>query len=446
MKTGTPDSGELITVGIVGAGPAGLSMARALKKRGVSYLQYEKHSDVGGIWDIENPGSPMYESAHFISSRDMSGFLDFPMPKSFPDYPSNRDILTYTRQFADHYGLYEHIVFNSEVKKTTYLNGEWHVESTDGRVRRFRYLVCANGVTWHAKMPNWPGRFEGGVRHSQTHKKGSDLQGKRVLVVGLGNSGVDIACDAAIHAREAYVSMRRGYHFIPKHVFGMPTDQFGSMSYGWPLSVRRWVFGLILRLQLGNLRRIGLPSPDHKLFESHPLMNSQLIYHLQHGNIQAKPDIEYLDGSTVVFRDGTRLEVDEIICATGYDMKVPYVDEAYFQWSGGRPQLFMTAFNPRYDSLFSIGLLEVNSSAYTLFDHIAHMIANYIVDACQGNVNTRSALRELMYRPVDLSGGIKLVSSDRHQAYVDLVAFKKRIRQLSKRMGWMPLKAGNFLK
>lgn len=102
---------------IIGAGPAGLSAARTFAGLGIDYEQFERHTDVGGIWDIDNPGSPMYESAHFISSRDTSGFFDFPMPKHFGDYPKRTQILEYTRNFADTFGLRERITFDCSVEK-----------------------------------------------------------------------------------------------------------------------------------------------------------------------------------------------------------------------------------------------------------------------------------------------------------------------------------------
>lgn len=182
-----------------------------------------RHTDVGGIWDIDNPGTPMYKSAHFISSRDKSGFYDYPMPASFADYPSRTQILDYTRAFADEFGLRQRIRFGTSVTSVTEDSGVWTVHTTDGTIQA-RAVIACSGVTWDARMPDVPGTFDGEIIHSVNYRDTSQFAGKRVLIVGLGNSGADIACDAAASADTAYISTRRGYHFIPKHILGEPSD------------------------------------------------------------------------------------------------------------------------------------------------------------------------------------------------------------------------------
>lgn len=340
---------------VIGAGPAGLSAARALKRLGIPYDQYERHTDVGGIWDIDNPGTPMYETAHFISSRNTSGFFDFPMPRTFPDYPSNRQILRYTRDFAAAYGLYDAIRFATPVESVERAGDGWTVTLGDGSRHDYRAVICATGTTWTPRVPDHPGTFTGEIRHSSAYRSPLELRGKRVLIVGLGNSGADIACDAAANADAAFISVRRGYHVIPKHIFGIPTDEFAEKGPSLPLWLERALFGLLLRLAVGDASRQGLPKPDHKLFESHPLLNAQLLHYLQHGDIRAKADVERYDGREVVFVDGSRERIDLVLYATGYDMHMPYMPDDAFAWNGGRPDLYMRAFSRRHRNLFGIG-------------------------------------------------------------------------------------------
>lgn len=326
----TPD----LPVVIVGAGPAGLATGRALKLRNILHAQLERYSDLGGIWDIDNPGSPMYKSAHFISSRDKSGFFDFPMPKHFADYPTREQILEYTHSLAKAYGLRENIRFNTAVTKATQgADGVWKIETSDGVIEASA-LVSATGVTWDARLPEVPGHFDDEITHS----------------VG---------------------SSRRGYHFMPKHLFGKPADQTEWL----PIWAGRFMSNLMRPLVIGGVTRWGLQRPDHKLFESHPLINSQLLHYLQHGDIYAKPGIARIDGSEVVFTDGTRAEVDLIGFATGYDWSMP---EGYVPWKAGRPQLYLNAFATTRPGLFGVSYIEVNSSAYTLFDHLANLIAQHL--------------------------------------------------------------------
>ena len=423
---------------IIGAGPGGLSAARALKAQGLDYDQFERHSDLGGLWDTGNAGSPIYDSTHFISSRDLSAFIGHPMPRAYPDYPSHRQILAYLRSFALTFGLRDKIRFNTRVERIHKLDdGLWRVELDDGSMHRYRAVICASGTNWDPNLPAIPGRFDGELRHSVTFKSGDEFRGKRVLIVGAGNSGADIACDAATHADKAFISVRRGYHFIPKHLLGVPADQFAESGPHLPLWLGRPLLKLLLGIVNGNLTRFGLPKPDHKLFESHPLMNSQLLHHLQHGNIAAKGDIERLDGHEVVFKDGSRETIDLVLCATGYQWTCRYATE-YFQWKGGRPQMALSMFSRDHSNLFGIGYLETNSSAYKLFDTCAHMIASYL--KAQRDMPQSAARFDQIIRTErpDLSGGIKFVASQRHAAYVEAHAFKTYLRKLRKRkrMGW----------
>lgn len=428
---------------IIGAGPAGLSAARALRRLGVAYDQYERHSDVGGIWDLDNPGTPMYESAHFISSRKTSGFFDFPMPEDFPDYPGHRQILRYTRDFAAAYGLRDAIRFDTAVTSVEQAGDGWEVTAEDGSRHLYRAVICATGVTWTPRMPQHPGTFDGEIRHSSSYRSSEEFRGRRVLVVGLGNSGADIACDAASVAEAAFVSVRRGYHLIPKHVFGVPSDEFSAKGPRLPLFVERPLFTALLRLLQGDLTKYGLPKPDHRLFESHPLLNSQLVHHLQHGDVAIRPDVARLDGDRVRFTDGSSERIDQIVYATGYDWDIPYA-EKYFTWNDGRPDLYLTAFNREHRNLFGLGYIEINSSAYTVFDHISDLIARYLHD--QEHAPDRAARFDRLIkqdRP-RLDGGIRFLDSPRHRTYVDAHAYRSYLAAVNRRMGWPGLTPGMF--
>jgi cation diffusion facilitator CzcD-associated flavoprotein CzcO len=429
---------------IVGAGPAGLSAARALKRLSIPYDHYERHSDVGGIWDLDNPGTPMYESAHFISSRKTSGFFDFPMPDTYPDYPSNRQILRYTRDFAAVYGLRDAIQFGCAVQRVDRTGDGWEVTLADGTRTQYRAVICATGVTWSPRSPEHPGTFNGEIRHSSTYRDPTEFRGKRVLVVGLGNSGADIACDAASNADAAFVSVRRGYHVIPKHLFGIPSDEFASRGPDLPVRIERPLMHMLLRALLGDLTKYGMPKPDHKLFESHPLLNSQLLHYLQHGDVAVRPDISSLDGDRVRFVDGTSEQIDMVLYATGYDWSIPYMDDKYFQWCDGRPDLYLSTFNRDFHNLIGLGYIEINSSAYTVFDHVSNLIAQYLHD--QRHAKNRAAEFDRLIaddRP-KLDGGINFLDSVRHRSYVDARTYRRYLADVRRRMGWKDLTAGMF--
>jgi cation diffusion facilitator CzcD-associated flavoprotein CzcO len=336
---------------IVGAGPSGLSTLRSMLNLGLKVDVFERHDSLGGIWDRRNPGTPMYESAHFISSRDLSGFIGFPMPADYPDYPRNDQVLAYLQAFANEFGLTEHIHFSTSVVSATWDRTAWVVTTSDGKTRRYRTLTCANGTQWHPLTPQFPGleSFTGEVMHSRDYSEGAQLSGKRVLVIGAGNSGVDIACDAARFASFAAISVRRGYHLVPKHILGKPADVFANTGPHLPTKVAQAVFPRLLKLTMGDPSQYGWPKPDHKILESHPIVNDQILHYLRHGDLEVRRNIERFEGADVVFGDGKREQFDLVICATGYATKVPYLDDAVFEWKGNRPRLFLRLFSPTQD-------------------------------------------------------------------------------------------------
>jgi amino acid transporter len=423
---------------IVGGGPAGLVMARAFDREGIPYDLYERHSGLGGIWDPDNDGSPVYESAHFISSKYTSHFFGFPMPADYPDYPTHRQILLYIRAFAREYGLDLKARTGVAVTSAVPSDGGWVVTLSTGETRTYRGIVCANGVTWHPRLPDYPGleRFTGELRHSVTYRSSREFQGRRVLVVGAGNSGVDIACDAAQAADAAFLSVRRGYRFVPKHIFGIPTDVFMTRGGLPPRGVvvpddpTRLVDSLV-----GDLTRYGLPAPDHELLESHPIMNTQILHHLAHGNIRAKGDVREFRADSVVFADGSEELVDLVLFATGYDYAIPYIAPDLFDWNQGRPDLYLNVLHRQLDGLYALGFVEFADAAYQRFDEMAQLV---VIDAHARR--TGEGLDELKRlraedRP-DLRGGHHYIDSPRHAAYVDSGTYQRYLAEIRDRFGF----------
>lgn len=427
---------------LVGAGPAGLVMARVLLAEGVPFDWFEKQDDVGGIWTMDNPDSPMYASAHFISSRYTSGFVGFPMSDDYPDYPSWEQVRDYIRSFARTYGLYDHVRLGTEVLSAEPFDGDrWRVRLANGEVREYDGLIAAPGVAWHPSMPSVPGAeaFAGQVRHSITYRTAQEFVGRRVLVVGAGNSGVDIACDAARSADAAYLSVRRGYRFLPKHVHGLPTDAVltGAIDPPRGVSLAGDPEALIDAL-VGDLTRLGLPAPDHELLASHPIMNTQVLHHLQHGDLIAKPDLVRLQPSGAVFADGSTAEVDLVLLATGYQYLLPFIDPALLDWERGRPRLYLNMMSRELDSLYVLGFVEFAGAAYQRFDEMAQVIALDIRARETGEY--REELRSLkQHDQPDLSGGIRYLDSDRHASYVEVETYVHYLADLRDRLGWADL-------
>ncbi len=424
-----------LDVCVVGAGPAGLTMARRLSLTGARFEIFERNSDVGGIWDIDVANSPMYESAHFISSKTLSGFPGFPMPDEYPDYPNHAQILAYIRSFADHFDLRKHVKFNTSIEHASQADdGLWELQLSDGTQRVCRYLVCANGVTWVPNEVSWPGEFNGVVRHSVTYRSHTEVRGKRVLVVGAGNSGVDIACDAAFAADQAFLSLRRGYHFIPKHVFGKPADRFAEEGPKLPNWLEIRIFTGLLRFINGDITRLGLPKPDHELFASHPIMNTQILHYLAHGDCIAKAQVKCFEGDDVVFVDGSREQVDLVITATGYKHACPYLDEGTLDMQGGRPDLYLGMFSRKHANLAVLGFVEFASAAYSRFDEMAQLIVADATAEPGSFVCQSFAELKAKHRP-NLQGMHHYIDSERHSNYVEIKAYLKTLAQVRNRLG-----------
>lgn len=424
---------------IVGAGPSGMVMARAFLREGVPFDWYERNPDFGGIWDPAHEGSPMYDSCHFISSKYTSGFYGAPMPAHFPDYPGWRDIRSYIRDAARRFGLYDHVRLGTEVTSARPLPGDrWQVTLSTGEVHEYDGLVVCPGVTWHPNRVTLPGEdeFGGTVRHSVGFYDGQEFRGKRVLVVGAGNSGVDIACDAATHADAAYLSVRRGYRFFPKHIAGLPTDAVVNGHLAPPKGVvLSSDVSALLDSVVGDVTRLGLPAPDHDALSSHPIMNTQVLHHLAHGDIVAKPDVVRLTATGAVFADGSEVELDEVLLATGYEYRMPFLDEDLFEWKQGHPQLYLNVFHRELDSLYVLGFAEFADAAYKRFDEMAQLV---VIDVNARETGVRKdELTQLKRtdRP-DLRGGVQYVDSPRHANYVERSTYMAYLAQFRDRFGW----------
>ncbi|MEO1655084.1 MAG: NAD(P)-binding domain-containing protein, partial [Bacteroidota bacterium] len=391
------------------AGPAGLATAVALKKANIPFEMVDAGNKVGGIWDIQRADTPMYQSAHFISSRTLSGFQGFPMPPDYPDYPSHALVQAYLESYAQHHELEKYIRFQTRVEKAEPLGENWSVSFANGSQKTYLGLICATGITWHLNLPKIKGDFSGAFMHSFAYKDARIFRGKRVLIIGGGNSGCDIACDAAREADEAFISLRRGYYFLPKYTLGMPSDLFKE-KYAFPhkyLDTKISEF-LLDKVLVGNLEQFGLTKPDHGLMQSHPIMNSRLIHYLGHGDIRAKRNVREFTGKKVCFEDGTSEEIDLIIAATGYKRMFPFLDEEIINPGADEKglDLYLEIFSRKFDNLFFVGGIEVASAVFGLFNRQGELIAAYL--QAQGNKTTsyQNFLHQMTRKQVNLKGKI----------------------------------------
>jgi cation diffusion facilitator CzcD-associated flavoprotein CzcO len=417
---------------LLGAGSSGLAAAKNFAQAGIPFDCLEREDDVGGNWYYGKPASSVYRSTHLISSKSLTEYADFPMPEAYPHFPSHEQAWEYLRSYARHFGLYKRIEFNTAVERIEPTEGGWNVRLADGRIRRYRGVVIANGHNWDPQRPDYAGAFDGPEIHSSEYKTPDVLEGKRVLVVGAGNSGCDIAVEAAQHAAATFQSTRRGYHYLPKFLLGKPIDLCGERLLRWrlPLWLRRRVSAALVRVALGPPDRYGLPRPDHRLFETHPIINSQMLYYVGHGRIRPKPDVKELAGTRVRFVDGSEEAIDAIVYATGFKISFPFIDAKHLNCVGGRPELYLNIFHPERDDLFVAGLIQPDSGQWGLVDYQTRLIARYVrgLDAHRPAA-ARFRQRKRRERP-GLSAGIRYVDSTRHLLEVEHFSYRNRLRKL----------------
>jgi cation diffusion facilitator CzcD-associated flavoprotein CzcO len=385
-----PTTERAENVCVIGAGAAGLTAVKNLRQAGFGVDCYERETGVGGAWNWRHDRSPVYATTHLISSKPFTQFPDFPMPDSWPDYPHHSQVLAYLERYADHFGLREHIWFGTEVTRVAPTgDGQWDVTISGARgggadrTQRYAAVVVANGHNWSPKLPTYEGQDEyaGEIIHASAYKDPAQLRGKRVLVVGAGNTGCDIAVDAAQQAARCWHSSRRGYWYAPKFAYGRPADQVNDLvaAFRLPLWLRQRLLQRTLRRVVGDLTRLGLPKPDHKLLETHPIANSQLVYYLGHGSITPVPDVARFTRNTVELADGRVIEPDLVVLATGYLPQFEFLSPELLNTDAdGRPRLFLHTFAPSFPTLSVVGLLQPDSGIFSLMHWQAVLIATWL--------------------------------------------------------------------
>jgi hypothetical protein len=334
---------------ILGAGFVGLGIAQALKAANIPYDQVDASDDIGGNWH-----HGVYATAHIISSKRVTEFTHFPMPADYPPFPSAQQLHGYLHQFADHFQLKPHIELH---RKVVYIrpvdHNRWQVSFQNGEKRTYKGVILCNGHHWCKRFPDFKGHFAGPILHSKDYHRPSQLQDKRILVIGAGNSACDIAAEGARVGQETYLSMRDSAWFIPKTFAGVPVADLAQI---WmPEWLQKLLLHGIMRVTFGSHGSYGLPKPRHRLFEKHPTLNNEVPYYLKHGRIIPKPAVDHLDGLQVHFVDGSVATVDMIICATGFHVAFPFLPPELQRVRGSVVECYGGSFLPDYKGLTFMG-------------------------------------------------------------------------------------------
>ncbi|MFJ3639355.1 flavin-containing monooxygenase [Streptomyces sp. NPDC090108] len=418
---------------VIGAGSSGIAAAKVLHERGFDFDCFELSDRVGGNWVFGNSNgvSSSYRSLHINTSRSRMQFSDFPMPEHLPNFARHDQIAAYFDAYVDHFGFRERIAFTTGVDRVTPLDGGgFDVRLGSGETRRYDAVLVANGHHWDPRLPEpaFPGAetFTGEQMHSHHYKEESQLAGRKVVVLGMGNSAMDIAVDASYHAEETFLAHRRGVHIIPKYVWGRPYDKIGGHER-IPAAVRWPVARILMRAATGPMSRYGLQDPDHRFAEAHPTMSSRVLDRLAHGAITPKPNIDRFDGPDVVFTDGSRVAADLVVHCTGYRITFPFLDKDFLDPGGdNRIRLYRRMFHPDVPGLYFIGLVQPLGAIMPIAERQSLLAADHL----EGRYALPS--RAAMDGEIDRyqrSLDRRYVSSKRHTIQVD---FDDYMRALTK--------------
>ncbi len=437
-RRGFSSGGEVKRYCIIGAGACGLAIAKAFAEREIPFDCFEVLDDVGGIWNPESPHR-VYGSTFLNSSKKLTRYTDFHFADELPHYVSWTQAQSYLRAYAREFGLYDRIDFGREVVSAKREDGRWRIAvKGEAAPRLYDGLVVANGHHWEPNLPSYPGRFDGEVLHSHDVKSREQVRGKRVLVVGAGNSAVDILSDAALDGARAVHSMRRSYYFFPKMVWGKPTDAVIDLLSRWPLprSFMYRLYKLGMRILVGPHWRYGLPAPDHGLFEAHPTACTTYLDHIVHGRIVTKPGIARLEGACVHFTDGSEEEIDLIVYATGFRVSFPFMDANDILDAQGRSKLFIHTFHREFDDLFVVGLFEpAEGGVWQLADYQAKLIASFIVAMARDEPRANWFRKLKASAHPDIGHGIRYHNTPWHKFEIQHYRFRKYMKRLLKKFG-----------
>jgi cation diffusion facilitator CzcD-associated flavoprotein CzcO len=379
------------SVCVVGAGSSGLTVVKTLAERGIAFDCFEKGSGVGGLWRYENDSglSVAYRSLHINTSRRRTSFADLPMPEDYPDFPHHSLMLKYFEDYADCFGLREKVTFQTSVERVEPKEGGGFLVVTKDKsgqraTRSYSAVLIANGHHWSPRLPSIRGTCTSHALHSSKYRTPEPTAGKRVLIVGIGNSACDIACECARVAQRVFLSTRRGAHVIPKYMFGRPLDQLVP-RWIWtytPLRLFQSAFESALRISRGRLSRFGLPEPEHRILEEHPTISSDLLNLIGHGDIAVKPSIREWRGDHVLFDDGSQEQIDVVIYATGYNISVPFLDPHILNTENNQVRLYRLVVHPDYPGLYFIGLVQPWGSIMRLAEEQGRWVADLLQGKC----------------------------------------------------------------
>lgn len=307
---------------IIGAGPAGLATAGRLRKMGIDFRVVERTDKIAAAWHGH------YDRLHLHTVKELSHLPHLPFPESYPRYISRQQLVDYCEDYARQFDIRP--LFGHLVTRITRAGDFWEVQFENGKTDTAQYVVIATGANRVPNAPKWPGmeNFSGQILHSRDYKNAKPFVGKRVLVVGMGNTGAEIALDLSEHNIDTTLSVRSPVSVVPRDFLGRPVQLTAKKLARLPFEVGDRIGSFVRSIVFGDLRRFGIPvskvPPAVQLRETgkSPVIDLGTIQQIKAGKIAVQGGIDGFNSDGVRFINGKVANFDTVIVATGYRPKL----------------------------------------------------------------------------------------------------------------------------
>jgi dimethylaniline monooxygenase (N-oxide forming) len=401
-------------------------VVKALKDAGISFDCFEKTSVIGGNWAFGSPWSAAYRTLHINSYRKDMEYEDYPMPPGTADFPHHSEVASYFNSYVEHFGLRPLITFATTVEHAEPApSGGWEVTLDSGETRYYGFLVVATGHHNEPRLPEpaFPGTFSGNQLHAHDYRDISQLTGKQVVVVGMGNSAMDIAVESSYVARSTYLSARRAAYVIPKYILGRPALPIPAWL---PWQARQFLLQQAVRAAVGPVERYGLARPRHKILQTHPTVSDTLLSRLSHGAVVPKPNIAELCGDHVRFVDGSVADADTVVYCTGYRITFPFFAEHVFSAPDNELRLYHRVFPLERPGLALIGYVQPWGSIMPAAEAQAKLVA----DLLRGDYSLPAEAAMEQWVDADRKAtSRRYVASKRHTIQVDMPHYVRALKR-----------------
>jgi len=369
-------------IAIIGAGAAGICMAKYMREAGFDVTVFEIGTKIGGMWCYENDNglSSAYRTLHINTSRGVTRFHDLDFNVDVQSFPDHWDMHQYLEDYAKHFDIVPLIRFNTTVTDIhpafdpATERPRWNLELENGTIETFDTVLAASGhLSDPLHVPMFRDDFAGTYVHSHHYKEPENFVGQRICVIGVGNSACDIASDVCVTSPRCVLVARSGAIILPKLFCGIPfTDITRRIQRHWiPGWLRRKVTGILTYLVHGDMKKLGFRPMEKRV---HTTSNGTIVTDIAYSRITVKHEIEKIDGKTLHFADGTSEEFDTIIAATGYQIQLPFISRKIVPLENNKLRLYKRMVQPGWPGLYFPGFFNTDTALNMIFEHQARWI------------------------------------------------------------------------